>query len=96
MISTARKLTKQTIKPVIKFIGGWGSNIHSLNTKGAEYYHFTLDTYKGKNSFTGGFAWSLDGCYDYNNQAYDEYAINLETGIITNLETKETVFTVEG
>ena len=91
-MTTTRKLTKQTIKPVIKVIDEW---YPKLGSKGADYCHFTLDTYKGKNSFTGGFSSSLDGCYDYNNQAYDEYAINLETGIIINLETKETVFTVE-
>lgn len=51
-----RKLTKQTIKPVVQFIGGWSGDIHSVNTRGATHYEFTLDTYNGKNSFNGGFS----------------------------------------
>lgn len=70
-----RKLTRQTIKPIQKFIGGWDSDIHSLNTPGARYYSFTLDTYNGKNSWQGGFAWFLDDALKY-----EQYAISLETG----------------
>lgn len=70
-----RKLTKQTIKPVLKFIGGWGSDIHSMNTTGAKFYGFTLDTYKGRNSWQGGFDWWLDDALKY-----EMYALEFETG----------------
>lgn len=86
-----RKLTKQTIKPVVKWVGGWGNDIHSFNTVGADHYHFTLDTYNGKNSFTGGFAWGFDGCYSYEKEPFDAYAINLKTGVVYDLETEKEV-----
>ena len=86
-----RKLTKQSIKPIIGFVKGWSNDIHSLNTVGSDHYHFTLDTYKGKNSFQGGFAWGLNGCYSLINKAYDQYALNLKTGDVHNLETEEVV-----
>jgi len=70
-----RKLTKQTIKPVLQFTGNWRNDIHSLNTAGAEFYGFTLDTYKGKNSFSGGFDWWLEDALKY-----EAYAIELTTG----------------
>lgn len=70
-----RKLTKQTIKPILRFIGNWPSDIHSLNTQGAEYYSFTLDTYNGKNSWQGGFGWFLD-----DSLKYEAYSIELATG----------------
>lgn len=83
-----RKLTKQTIKPVLKFLGGWNSNIYSLNTQGAKYYHFTLDTYNGKNSFQGGFDWWLE-----DSLKYDMYAVEFETGNVFN-QSKEVVFNI--
>ena len=83
-----RKLTKQSIKPVLKFVGGWGSDIHSMNTKGAKYYGFTLDTYNGKNSWQGGFDWWLDDALKY-----QVYAIELATGNVYN-QQKEVVFNI--
>lgn len=85
-----RKLTKQTIKPVLKFVSGWDGCIYSMNTKGAKYYGFTLDTYNGKNSWQGGFDWWLEDALKY-----EAYAINLETGIVYDsnkniiMQTKE-------
>ena len=70
-----RKLTKQTIKPVVRFIGGWSGDIHSWNTKGAKFYSFTLDTYNGKNSWQGGFDWWLEDALEY-----EMYALELATG----------------
>lgn len=84
-----RKLTKNTIKPIIKFIGGWSSDIHSLNTPGAKYYSFTLDTYNGKNSWQGGFDWWLDDALKY-----EMYAIELESGNVFN-QAKEVVFNIK-
>lgn len=84
-----RKLTKNTIKPVIKFIGGWSSDIHSLNTQGAKYYSFTLDTYNGKNSWQGGFDWWLEDALKY-----EVYAIELESGNVYN-QAKEVVFNIK-
>lgn len=72
-----RKLTKQTIKPILKFIGGWDSDIHSLNTQGASFYSFTLDTYNGKNSWQGGWDYWLDDALKY-----ETYALEFETGNI--------------
>lgn len=84
-----RKLTKQTIKPILRFISGWSSDIHSMNTPGAKYYSFTLDTYNGKNSFQGGFDWWLEDAIKY-----DMYAIELATGDVFN-QSKEVVFKVQ-
>jgi hypothetical protein len=70
-----RRLNKTTIKPVLKFIGNWNSDVHSLNTAGAKYYSFTLDTYNGKNSWRGGFDWWLDDALEH-----EMYAIELGTG----------------
>ena len=78
-----RKLNKTTIKPVIKFIDGWGSDIHSLNTPGAKYYSFTLDTYNGKSSWQGGFDWWLDDALKY-----EQYAIEFETGDVYDQNKK--------
>lgn len=89
------KLTKQTIKPVLKFISGWGNDIHSLNTKGADFYEFTLDTYNGKNSWQGGFSWGLEGCYNYKNEPNEQFAINLNTGEVYELSTKKIVMQVK-
>lgn len=103
-----RKLTKQTIKPVLRFIGDWCFDIHSLNTEGAKFYSFTLDTYNGKNNFSGGFDWSLDGCYPYNskwdinseqpfydyNKPYEDYAIDLETKEVWDLHTRKIIMQV--
>ena len=83
-----RKLTKQTIKPVLKFIGNWGGSIYSFNTPDARFYHFTLDTYNGKNSFTGGFDYWLDDALHY-----DAYAIELATGKVYN-QQKDVVMVV--
>lgn len=91
-----RKLTKQTIKPVLKFLGGWGSDIHSFNTEGAKLYHFTLDTYNGKNSWQGGFAWSMGGCYNYNNEPFDAYALEFDTGNVYDLNTKQVIMQLQG
>lgn len=84
-----RTLNKTTIKPVIKFIGGWSSDIHSLNTQGAKYYSFTLDTYNGKNSWHGGFDWWLDDALKY-----EMYTIELESGDVYN-QAKEVVFNIK-
>lgn len=92
MNTLERKLTINTIKPVVRFVGGWGSDIHSLNTQGADFYHFTLDYYNDKPSFGGGFAWGLDGCYSYDDQPFDHYAINLNTGDVIDLDTKDILF----
>lgn len=83
-----RKLTKTTIKPVLKFIGNWGADIHSFNTEGAKYYSFTLDTYEGKNNWTGGFDWQLDDALKY-----EAYAIEFSTGNVYDHD-KNIVFTV--
>jgi len=83
-----RKLTKQTIKPVLKFVGDWSGDIHSLNTPGAKYYSFTLDTYKGKNSWQGGHAWFLDDALEY-----EAYALELATGNVYN-QDKQIVMNV--
>jgi len=72
-----RKLTKQTIKPVIRFIGGWDNTIYSMNTNGSKYYSFTLDTYNGKNAFRGGFDWQLEDAL-----RHEMYALEFETGNI--------------
>lgn len=83
-----RKLTKQSIKPVLRFVGNWGGSMYSFNTPGAKYYHFTLDTYNGKNSFKGGFDWWLDDALKY-----DMYALEFSTGNVFN-QSKEVVFNV--
>lgn len=87
----SRKVTKQSIIPVLKFIDGWDKDIHSLNTPGAKYYHFTLDKYNGKNSFTGGFATDISDCYNYNGVPYDEYVINMITKEVTKLQNHNTI-----
>lgn len=74
-----RKLTMQTIKPVLRFLGNWPNDIHSMNTEGAKYYSFTLDTYNGKNSWQGGFDWWLDDALKY-----EMYALELKTGKVYN------------
>ena len=107
-ITSTRKLNKTTIKPVLKFLNSWGGSIYSMNTRGANYYHFTLDVYNGKNSFTGGHAWGLGGCYewlkdiDYINgttadytKPYDNYAIELATGKVYDLNTKKIVMVLD-
>jgi len=85
-----RKLTKQTIKPVIRFLGGWYSDIHSMNTTGAKFYSFTLDTYNGKNSWRGGFEWYLDDAIKY-----EAYTIEFATGNVYNQE-KQIVMNIRG
>lgn len=60
-----------------------------MNTSGAKYYSFTLDTYKGKNSWSGGFDWWLDDALKY-----EMYAIELESGKIFN-QAKEVVFNIK-
>lgn len=84
-----RNLNKNTIKPIIKFLGGWGNSIYSLNTEGAKYYSFTLDTYKAKNSWQGGFGWFLDDALKY-----EMYAIEIATGDVYN-QNKEIVMNVK-
>lgn len=86
-----RKLTKQTIKPVLKFIGGWSGSIFSFNTTGADFYEFTLDSYNGKPSWTGGFSRGLDGCYNHDGQPHEQYAIDLNSGDVYDLATKKIV-----
>lgn len=86
-----RKLTRQTIKPVLRHIAGWSSGIHSLNTPGADFYEFTLDTYNGHNSFSGGWSWGLDGCYNYSGEPNAAYAIDLKTGDVYDLAMKTIV-----
>ena len=86
-----RKLTKQTIKPVLRFIKGWSSDIHSMNTPGADFYEFTLDTYNGKNSFCGGWSWGLDGCYNYNNKPNQIYAIDIKNNKVYDLTTRKII-----
>lgn len=80
-----RKLTRQTVKPVVSYIK---ANVNS------GLYHFTLDTYNGINSFQGGTAYDLDGCYQYNGKPLDAYAVQLDTGDVIDLATKQVVFTV--
>lgn len=84
-----RKLTKTTIKPVLTFVRGWGANVHSMNTRGAQFYGFTLDTYNGKNSFQGGFDWSLEDAL-----RYGAHAIELATGNVYDRD-QNIVMTVE-
>jgi len=90
-----RKLTRQTIKPVLKFIGNWGNDIYSLNTSGADFYEFTLDTYDGHNSWQGGFSYGFDDCYNYNDKPNEQYAISLKTGDVYDLETKSILFSIK-
>lgn len=78
-----RALNKNTVKPILRFVGNWGNDIHSLNTPGAEYYSFTLDTYKGKNSWQGGFDWWLGDALKH-----EMYALELKTGKIYNQSKK--------
>jgi len=97
-----RKLNRTTIKPVLKYIDGWDSDIHSLNTPGADFYEFTLDVYNGKNSWQGGFSWGLDGCYSnkYDNnfeivssKPNEAYAIDLKSNRVYDLTTRKVIFT---
>ena len=90
----SRKLTKQTIKPVLSYVDGLNGG----------YYHFTLDTYQGHTSFTGGVADDLNDCYIANfkpdsferiyDRPLDEYALSLETGVVYRLSDKTPVMTV--
>ena len=84
-----RILTRQTVKPVLHYVRV------NVNSGFYKMYHFTLDTYDGKNSFQGGTAYDLDGCYHYNGKPLDQYALDLESGNVIELLTKQTVFTVE-
>jgi hypothetical protein len=59
-----------------------------MNTPNAKYYHFTLDTYNGKNSWQGGFDWWLDDALKY-----DMFALEFETGKVYN-QNKEVVLTI--
>lgn len=90
-----RKLNANTIKPVLRHIAGWGNDIHSLNTPNADFYEFTLDVYNGKNSFSGGMTWGLDGCYDHNGEPHEAYAIDLKTGEVYDLATKLVIMEVQ-
>ena len=82
-----RKLTRQTIKPVLHYTRV------NVNSGFYKFYHFTLDTYNGNNSFQGGTAYTLGDCYQYNGEPLDAYAVNLETGDVIDLKTRGTVFT---
>lgn len=107
MIDNERKLNKNTIKPVLRFLKDHNRSMYRFNTQGANIYHFTLDKYKGVNSFTGGFAWSLDGCYPYAsskdnhgiiydyNKPYDKYALDMVTGKIYNLFNKNIIMVID-
>lgn len=79
-----RKLTKNTIKPVLKYLDTW-DGIHRLNTADCKVYHFTLDYYNDKPSFQGGFSHSLDGCFNYNHRPYDAYAIDIDKMVVYDL-----------
>jgi len=83
-----RNLNKTTIKPVLRFLGDWSHSMYSMNTPNAKYYHFTLDTYNGKNSWQGGFDWWLDDALKY-----DMFALEFETGKVYN-QNKEVVLTI--
>lgn len=88
-----RKLTKQTIKPVVHFTKV------NVNSGYYKWYHFTLDYYNDKPSFQGGTAYDLDGCYttprydkgETQGKPFDQYAINLETGDVIELSSKKIV-----
>lgn len=92
-----RKLTRQTVKPVIHYVK---TNVNSGFYK---YYHFTLDHYNDKPSFQGGTAYDLDGCYmtprydkgETQGKPFDAYALELDTGNVIDLTTRQTVMTVE-
>jgi hypothetical protein len=84
-----RKLNKTTIKPILKYIGNRSSDIHSLNSPGALYYSFTLDTYNGKNDFRGGFDWHLDDAIKY-----EMYALEFKTGNVYD-HNKNVVMKIE-
>lgn len=94
-MKTTRKLTRQTIKPVLKYINVWPSSIYSMNTPGADFYEFTLDYYNGKPSFSGGFSWGLNGCYNYKNEPNEQYAIDIKNGDVYDLSTKKILFNVK-
>ena len=81
-----KKLTKQTIKPVLSYIKQY------VNSR---YYHFTLDTYNGKNSFQGGTTNHIKDCYHYNGKPLDAYAIDTVTGEVVDLNTKTIVMTIK-
>ena len=85
---TMRQLTKQTIRPVLHYVRV------NVNSGFYKWYHFTLDYYNEKPDFQGGTAYDLDGCYHYNGKPLDQYAINLETGEVVELATKEIVMEV--
>jgi len=89
-----RKLTKNTIRPVLRWLDAWPGSIYSLNTSGDKFYHFTLDYYNGKPSWQGGFAYDLGGCFDYNGESYGEYALDMATGDVIRLSDQKTVFNI--
>lgn len=100
----SRKLNKNTIKPVIRYV-----KTH-VNSGYYKFYHFTLDYYNSKPSFQGGTAYDLDGCYQLptgsigytgtyldniaSGEPFDEYALDLETGAVIDLKSKLTVMRV--
>jgi len=83
---TRRKLTRGTIKPVVRYTK------EGYAPKG--YYHFTLDTYKGTPSFQGGYAADFTDCYDSRGNKFDDYAIDTVTGDVIDLESKEIKFNI--
>lgn len=92
---TKRKLTKNTIKPVIRFLTEeWPASIYSFNTTNGNYYHFTLDYYNGKPSWQGGFAYDIHGCFSYDGVPYDDYCLNMATGAVFSLNTFNEAFNI--
>lgn len=85
----SRKLTKNTIKPVIRYV-----KTH-VNSGYYKFYHFTLDYYNGQPNFQGGTAYDLDGCYSYDDKPLDQYALDLETGAVIDLKSKLTIMRVQ-
>lgn len=91
----SRRLTKQSIKPVIHYA-------KDINSGFYKYYHFTLDHYNDKPSFQGGTAYDLDGCYmtphydkgETQGKPMDEYAIELDTGKVLRLADKQVVMNI--
>lgn len=93
-LAPARKLNRNTIKPVLKYCRGQQLGIHAWNVTSTNFYHFTLDTYQGKNSFRGGFSDTLLGCYSLDDKPFDDYAINNNTNEVYDLATGQVVLTV--
>ena len=84
-----RKLTKQTIKPVISYVK---TNVNSGYYK---FYSFTLDTYNGKNDFSGGAVYDLSDCYLIaTDKPRDAYALDLTNGDVYSLYTKKVIMQV--